>query len=275
MKRIRIMLLGGTAAMTIAAMGIAGATSGATTTDLSRAATTAQVMSQLHALQQRAAQAGDTQALLALQKAELALQSRQAADSPDRAKPSGPPPPCPSKAPNAGGKQPCGKAKGHHKPTATPSSTGSASATPTATRSATPRPTATATSSVSPRPTTTATATVTPTATATATVTPTATATSSVSPRPTTTATATVTPTATATATVTPTATATSSVSPRPTTSATPAACGPVSAGGSPANGPVSAILYDVGAEISANGGAPIGDAVQEIACVIYENLDL
>jgi hypothetical protein len=34
-------------------------------------------------------------------------------------------------------------------------------------------------------------------------------------------------------------------------------------------------VLYDVGAEISANGGAPIGDAVQEIACAIFENLEL
>jgi len=235
MKRIRIMVLGATAAVSVSAMGLAAAGNEVTGPHLAGVGETTRVMAQLAVLEQRAAAAGDTRAAAALHQAGVAIQARQASDAQDRGKPSNPPPPCPSKAPNAGRPQPCGNANGHHKPS------------PTATA------TATATATVSPTPT--------------ATVSPTPTATATVSPTPT--ATATVSPTATATATVSPTATATA------TGSATPAACGPASAGGTPATGPISGPLYDIGAEISANGGEPVGDAVQQIACVVFENLEL
>lgn len=185
------MLLGGTAAVSLVAMGMATAGESADSPASARADATARAIAQMNQLEQRAAAAGDTRAVLALNKAELALQSRQASAADSKRRPSNPPPRCPSSAPRGGSPQPCGQANGHSKPTPTP----------TATASASPRPTATGT--------------------------------------------------------------------------ATPASCGPASAGGTPAAGPISGPLYEIGAEISANGGEPIGDAVQEIACAVYENLEL
>ena len=54
-----------------------------------------------------------------------------------------------------------------------------------------------------------------------------------------------------------------------------PAACGPADQGGSAAEGPISSILYQVGLAISDNGGAPLGDLVQQVACAVYDNLGL
>jgi hypothetical protein len=65
--------------------------------------------------------------------------------------------------------------------------------------------------------------------------------------------------------------------SPKPTTTTAPpaAACGPADAGGTPATGPISGILYGIGLQISNGGGAPLGDAVQSIACAVFVNLGL
>ncbi|HEU5035111.1 MAG TPA: hypothetical protein VFT62_10195 [Mycobacteriales bacterium] len=48
-----------------------------------------------------------------------------------------------------------------------------------------------------------------------------------------------------------------------------PAACGPQDQGGSAATGPVSSQVYGIGVQISNGGGAPLGDAVQSIACAV------
>lgn len=48
-----------------------------------------------------------------------------------------------------------------------------------------------------------------------------------------------------------------------------PPACGPADQGGSAATGPVSSQVYGIGEQISNNGGAPLGDAVQSIACAV------
>lgn len=53
------------------------------------------------------------------------------------------------------------------------------------------------------------------------------------------------------------------------------AACGPADQGGTAADGPVSSIVYQVGKAISDGGGAPLGDAVQQIACALDTNLGL
>lgn len=45
--------------------------------------------------------------------------------------------------------------------------------------------------------------------------------------------------------------------------------CGPADAGGTAPAGPVTNPLYQIGEQISANGGAPLGDAVQSIACAV------
>ena len=47
------------------------------------------------------------------------------------------------------------------------------------------------------------------------------------------------------------------------------AACGPADAGGTAPAGPVTNPLYQIGEQISANGGAPLGDAVQSLACAV------
>jgi hypothetical protein len=54
-----------------------------------------------------------------------------------------------------------------------------------------------------------------------------------------------------------------------------PVGCGPESEGGRPAQGDVSGPLYAIGAEISGQGGGPVGDLIQTIACAIEEELGL
>ncbi|HET7309816.1 MAG TPA: hypothetical protein VFJ17_00660 [Mycobacteriales bacterium] len=47
------------------------------------------------------------------------------------------------------------------------------------------------------------------------------------------------------------------------------ATCGPADAGGTAPAGPVTNPLYQIGEQISSNGGAPLGDAVQSLACAV------
>ena len=49
------------------------------------------------------------------------------------------------------------------------------------------------------------------------------------------------------------------------------AACGPADQGGSPATGPISGPLYQVGAGL----GGPVGDTVEGAACAVFTNLKL
>lgn len=65
--------------------------------------------------------------------------------------------------------------------------------------------------------------------------------------------------------------------SPKPTGNPPPppAACGPADQGGTAATGPISGPLYDIGGQVTANGGAPLGDLVQTIACAVFTNLGL
>lgn len=192
MHRIRLLVVGSAAAVSLAGIGIA--TAGSTTQSANGvAATRANVLAQLHALELRAA--GNPAALTAIRRAEVAV-ATQKSDAHPKGKPSSPPPPCPISAPNAGGLQPCGKAMqiicpshspnaGNHPPCGKPSPTPSTTSAP---------------------------------------------------------------PTGTP-------------------------ACGPEDSGGTAATGLVSGPLYSVGQAISENGGAPLGDLIQTVACAIFTNL--
>ena len=59
---------------------------------------------------------------------------------------------------------------------------------------------------------------------------------------------------------------------PSPPPSSPPPAppCGPSSQGGSPATGPLTGPLYNLGSAINDNGGAPLGDVVQTVACAVF-----
>jgi hypothetical protein len=54
-----------------------------------------------------------------------------------------------------------------------------------------------------------------------------------------------------------------------------PAECGVASEGGTAAQGPISSIVYEIGAQISAGGGAPLGDLIQQVACALDDSLGL
>lgn len=193
MPRLRLLVVGSAAAVSLAGIGIAtaGSTSGSAT---GAEVTRANVLAQLHALEVRAA--GNPAALTAIRRAEVAV-AAQKADSRPHGKPSSPPPPCPVSAPNAGGVQPCGMVMHVICPTHSPN----AGNHPPCGK---PQPSASPTSAP-------------------------------------------------------------------PTTP--PAACGPEDTGGTAATGLVSGPLYSVGQAISENGGAPLGDLIQTVACAIYTNL--
>jgi hypothetical protein len=192
MKRIRVLVVGGVAVVTIAGMSVASANSGTTAAPTT---TRAQVVSQLQALEHRAA--ANPAAVAALQRAEVALQAQQSTNAKPNGKPADPPPPCPSAAPNAGNPQACGKGggggPGGNNGGPCPSAAPNAGGLPPCGHT------------------------------------------------------------------------------PPPTTGG--AACGVKSAGGTPAKGPISGPLYGIGVQISEGGGAPLGDAVQQIACALYTNL--
>lgn len=193
MKRIRVLVLGGAAVVTIAGMSVASANSGTTAPVTARA----QVISQLQALEHRAAV--NPSAVAALQRAEVALQAHQSTNAKPNGKPADPPPPCPSAAPNAGNPQPCGHGPGGNNGGPCPSGSPNAGGQPPCGHPA-PSPTG---------------------------------------------------------------------------STGGGAACGVKSAGGTAAAGPISGVLYGIGVQISEGGGAPLGDAVQQIACAIYTNLSL
>lgn len=205
MSRIRLATIGAAATALIVGVSMASASSSlSTTTARSTAMTRAQIVTQLHALEQRAAAVGNTTALAALQQAERGLQARTSRQDGGNGRPTNPPPPCPTHAPNAGGLQPCGHGPGFPVPPPCPSAAPNAGGLPPCGH---PSPSA--------------------------------------------------------------------SPTPSPSGSATPAACGPADQGGTAANGIISGPLYGVGLGISnANAQlAPLGDAVQTIACAIYTNL--
>ena len=49
-----------------------------------------------------------------------------------------------------------------------------------------------------------------------------------------------------------------------------PPSCGPKSAGGTAPGGPVTDVVWGIGAAISDGGGADLGDPVQQLACDIH-----
>src|SRR5690349_7256026 len=104
MSRIRILVVGAAAAMTIAGVGIATAGSTVQAPSLAKVST-AQVLQQINAAEAKAAAACNIQAVTALQQAEAAIQARQAKGGGDPKGNGGNPPPCPSSAPNAGNPQ--------------------------------------------------------------------------------------------------------------------------------------------------------------------------
>jgi hypothetical protein len=182
MRNFRLVVLGSAAAVSLAGIGIAAA-GNVSSESTSRAVARAQILTQLRTLEVRAA--ANPQAYAALQRVEVALVAQPADASSAHGRPTSPPPPCPSHAPNAGGIQPCGVVAhlicpshspnaGNHPPCGKP--------TP-------------------------------------------------------------------------------------------PPACGPADTGGTAATGLLSGPLYSIGEQISAAGGAPLGDAIQTIACAIFTNL--
>jgi hypothetical protein len=191
MKRIRVLVLGGAAVVTIAGMSVASANSGTTAAPTTARA---QVVSQLQALEHRAA--ANPSAVAALQRAEVALQARQSTNAQPNGKPADPPPPCPSAAPNAGNPQPCGKGggggPGGNNGGPCPSAAPNAGGLPPCGHHGGGGSTG-----------------------------------------------------------------GTSD-------------CGPADAGGTAATGPLSGPLYNIGLQITAGGGAPLGDAVQTIACALF-----
>lgn len=193
MHRIRLLVVGSAAAVSLAGIGIATAGSTATS-PTGVAATRANLLAQLQSLEVRAA--GNAAALTAIHRAEVAVASQKANSDHPKGKPSSPPPPCPISAPNAGGAQPCGMVYKVICPTHSPN----AGNHPPCGK---PTPTTSPTSG--------------------------------------------------------------------PTTG--PAACGPEDTGGTPATGYVSGPLYTIGATISENGGAPLGDLIQTVACAVFTNL--
>lgn len=139
MHRIRLLVVGSAAAISLAGIGVATAGS-SSTSPTGATATRAGVLAQLHALEVRAA--GNPAALTAIRRAEVAVAAQQA-DTRAHGKPTSPPPPCPVPAPNAGGVQPCGAVMqvicpthspnaGNHPPCGQPHPTGSPTTNPPA-----------------------------------------------------------------------------------------------------------------------------------------------